>query len=960
MAQFLNKTDSELQKFPTWRSNTVRHVSRETAGIRGCAPAVQTRDTTNDSSSNLSAADDRIFSVQLGKQIYFWGMEMYAGGIDTINVYYRENSSSKWRIIKGTGRLTIGAATESSDISPNLTQPSAFTPLTYPNTQLLNTDSIGTTFYPSGITTITGFGNDYSKYPYLYEMLPIGYSSAYGHLSFSGGSSTKYPTGGNFSGNTTSNDANAYPTFSQTHCRSFSFLRQGEYLIELKESTGWLGSSDNSSLYETPSKNWGTNLGSPWYQDQSTTGLNSNNKDSATNLDLMKLNPINYTSNTGLYGTLQEQLSSVTGYSQTYRSCFTKRLLIKCYASEFKDVTAGGVKKMIDCITGNTVTMPATIQLSAGTITNSSIITKPYQRVLGYGAVFEDNGSGSFINLTSPEFIDTTTNTQRFSNIEQRWNGTPKTLINRRQLIIEGLTIRGSSSLEYSKIHFNTPTGTNDTILDLRGSEFTNCTFENMIFDDTTDSVCWSGCSFKDCTFRRCQINTNSDSMMFKQCKFEGRAEGTDTLNISGNSNAFINCVFSNNYKTFFMSNDKGPCTDNLWYKCEFETCFFYSGSNQQFVSSHNKNNLLTVAPIGQPLLVKQKNREFSRNMFVFNRFFGNGIFSISTINSFSRANIYTMNDTFCPTLIKTDCNSSNNNSTTELSGGSYYDVHYYNSYRKFKMILGENTHHMRVLYNNLSEPQNFEETGGLLGLQNWSATKNEITPIFSIVSNYDNPSNGFSECKHTSKATGNKIIGNKIQNWGAAFPKKLRSPCSIYLNFYDLIHCQKCGANYYNVSDFYNTLLDFIDVHDFDGDGNADGALINVAYRNQLTMPYVGSNRGKNLGTSTYSNTTDACVGLSDSENNIGTFTHITFPEGNCKETALYFNCNSVYIGTGTTYPNPYGNEFGSHGKQGNNNYRRISVPTFINSATPVTIVTNTSSSTIYTGDIFNRLQQR
>jgi len=146
MAQFLNKTDSELQKFSTWRSNTVRHVSRETAGIRGCAPAVQTRDTANDSNSDLSAPDDRIFSVQLGKQIYFWGMEMYAGGIDTINVYYRENSSSKWRIIKGTGRLTTGASTSSSDISPNLTQPSAFNPLIYPNTQLLNTDSIGTTF----------------------------------------------------------------------------------------------------------------------------------------------------------------------------------------------------------------------------------------------------------------------------------------------------------------------------------------------------------------------------------------------------------------------------------------------------------------------------------------------------------------------------------------------------------------------------------------------------------------------------------------------------------------------------------------------------------------------------------------------------------------------------------------------------------------------------------------------
>ena len=39
-----------------------------------------------------------------------------------------------------------------------------------------------------------------------------------------------------------------------------------------------------------------------------------------------------------------------------------------------------------------------------------------------------------------------------------------------------------------------------------------------------------------------------------------------------------------------------------------------------------------------------------------------------------------------------------------------------------------------------------------------------ENLPIFSIVSKYENPSNGYSDCKHTSRATGNKIIGNKYQ----------------------------------------------------------------------------------------------------------------------------------------------------------------------------------------------------
>jgi hypothetical protein len=148
--------------------------------------------------------------------------------------------------------------------------------------------------------------------------------------------------------------------------------------------------------------------------------------------------------------------------------------------------------------------------------------------------------------------------------------------------------------------------------------------------------------------------------------------------------------------------------------------------------------------------------------------------------------------------------------------------------------------------------------------------------------------------------------------------------------------------------------IIGSLDITDFDGDTISDGKFINIAYRNQLVNPEAQSTRGKGSG---YATNSDPCFGIGDSSTSIGTFTPLWFPNGVCKETIPYFNCNSIYIGSGTTYPNPYTNVFGTHGKQGNNFYRRISVPTYTNSATPITLVTNGSNPTIFTGDLFNRL---
>lgn len=77
MAQFIDPTNTELAKFPTWRAHTGRQVAREISGIRGCAPAIHFHDTANDTSTSLFADDDRIFTVYTGDRVHVWGQEMW-------------------------------------------------------------------------------------------------------------------------------------------------------------------------------------------------------------------------------------------------------------------------------------------------------------------------------------------------------------------------------------------------------------------------------------------------------------------------------------------------------------------------------------------------------------------------------------------------------------------------------------------------------------------------------------------------------------------------------------------------------------------------------------------------------------------------------------------------------------------------------------------------------------------
>jgi len=404
-----------------------------------------------------------------------------------------------------------------------------------------------------------------------------------------------------------------------------------------------------------------------------------------------------------------------------------------------------------------------------------------------------------------------------------------------------------------------------------------------------------------------------ADSVLFIHCYFQESAK-TEQLKSSGISSAYINCEFEGLSSLFTIDTNNSPCTDNLWFRCHFDSNVFDSTVKPSFGSVQTKSGLLTAVPVGKTLLEKQKLREFSRNMFIGNRIVrGNG-FLIGNNNSFSRANLYTLNEISSSCIITTNINSSNNSSTTELSGGSYYDTHFFNSYSKLRVILGENTCHFRFLNNLINETAFYSES------------ELQPSPIFSVISNYENPKNGSTLCKHTSRSFANKIIGNFITGWDRYFPKEIGSPCSVYLNFYNPTGCRTCinsdmfgdPSSTTTAKGYFNEMLDNIDSFD-----SNKGKYINIAYKNQFMNPLPISFRTyQNVGVGT---TTDPTAAYRDGPNAKGTGSPIgEQAEGQgadiCREHPQTFDCNSVFFGTGTSYP--------TISSDANSSYYKVSIP--------------------------------
>jgi len=810
MAQFIDPTNTELAKFPTWRAHTGRQVAREIAGIRGCAPAIHFHDTVHDNNASPSADDDRIFTVYTGDRVYVWGQEMWIQQIgkvppgtdstespvrqyDSLNIYYRPHGStseSDWLLVKGTGPnqgSTSGfgkQVTTGMESHPNANLSSFNSALPYYN----GGDGTGTAYYAKN--------DDPNRFSYLFEEIILGYQEG-----------IFYGAGGGSSGKNMDGDINTsaiYGQASMTNLRCFNFTKEGQYKLEIDETWSWKGGgpAGKKMIARIASNNY--------YADASTVATGQGDKWKRNNL----FEPVDYTSNTGLYGTLPEQLKSFTGLSQTYRSNFTRKIIVNTYNHSKDLVTKGAISK------------PANITVTANTITTGTVITKPYQKVIGYGAVFQHVTDGYFIGGTAGQYTGTTTATERFGKINQRWNGAGQRLINRRHLSVEGLTIRGDTDLLGKPSDLTAPIETTNTdLLDLRGSVFRDCVFEDINLNADQSNVVWGGTKFVNCTFKRCAVNMQADSVLFVHCYFYESAK-TEQLNASGVSSAYINCQFEGLSSLFTIDTNNSPCTDNLWFKCYFDSNVFDSAVKPSFSSVQTKSALLTAVPTGKTLLEKQKLREFSRNMFIGNRVMRSDTFMVGTDNSFSRANFYTLNE-IAKCVIKTNINSTNNTSTTELSGGSYYDVHYWNAYSELRVILGENTCHFRFLNNHIFETPFY------------SKSELQPTPIFSITSNYENPKNGSVLCKHTSRSFANKIIGNTITGWDRYFPKEIGSPCSIYLNFYNPIGCETChakemwgdqdsGLTKTSANGFFNERLDKMDLFD-----SNKVKKINIAYKN-------------------------------------------------------------------------------------------------------------------------------
>jgi len=883
MAQFIDPTNTELAKFPTWRAHNGRQVAREIAGVRGCAPAIHFHDTVNDNETSSSKdIDDRIFTVYTGDRIYVWGQEMWIQNTDrnrvsdygdALNIYYRAHGStneSDWLLIKGT-----------KEYGHYSTPPYE----AHPNSNLCKYSSTLPYFGSSGSSF---YADTASRFVYVYEERVLGLTD---DVFYSVGGGSSYQRTENWLASDGGYLSVIYGQNSATNIRCFNFTREGQYKLEIDETWSWKA---GGTMGERVNKN-------NYYADASTVAAGQGDKWKKNNL----FKPVDYTSNPGLYGTLPEQLKINTGLSQTYRSNFTRKIIVNAYNHSKDLVTKGDI----------TTTKPSNITLTANTISTGTVITKPYQKVIGYGAVFQHITDGYFIGGTAGQYTGTTTATERFGKINQRWNGAGQRLINRRHLWVEGLTIRGDTDLGKPSDLTAPIETTNTDLLDLRGSVFRDCVFEDMNLNADQPNVIWGGTKFINCTFKRCAVNMQADSVMFIHCYFQEPAK-TEQLTSSGISSAYINCEFEGLSSLFTINTNNSPCTDNLWFKCHFDSNVFDSTVKTSFGSLQTKSGLLTAVPVGKTLLEKQKLREFSRNMFIGNRIVrGNGCL-IGTNNSFSRANFYTLNEFLSSScLITTNINSSNNTSTTELSGGSYYDTHFFNSYSRLRVILGENTCHFRFLNNTISETAFYSES------------ELQPSPIFSIVSNYENPKNGSILCKHTSRSFANKIIGNYITGWDRYFPKEIGSPCSVYLNFHNPLGCKTCiNTEMFGVDQtknglqrgYYNEMLDNIDSFD-----SNKGKYINIAYKNIFFNPNAVSFRtDNNAGVGT---TTDPTAAYRDGKNPKGTGSPIgEQAEGQgadiCREHPQTFDCNSIFFGTGTSYP--------TISSDGNSSYYKVSIP--------------------------------
>lgn len=846
MAQYIDlekrfnfNMDANPKHLP-WKSHTWRQVCREMSGIRGCAPAVQKRTNLNDGNSSVNAEDDRIFHAHIHKKIYIWGVEMYAGGYDTLRVKWRSlGASDDFVSIKGIGchyADGVDAFYADSEWSVEGASVGKGTPKDYLES------SNGFLSYPA--QSFEGFSSnpyaDNDERIYFQELSP--YSSSLAAY----GPDDQYL------------QQAAYTTISLNNIRSFVFLKEGEYLFEIVESASpWYNFDQNENVNP---------YSDPYYDPYSYAEIKSkfhNPQEPYGFYESNTYSPILYSSNQYLYGTNSEWINNniysynsfVKNSGQIYRSCFTKKILIKVF-NENVDLSSGDAFTYLH-----------------GKVKPNSILTNyyvyaPYANIKSYGSewISSIETKNKFFVSTSDSieslyYTDVVKESDRFSNEQFRYSkNVSKNLVNRRHTVFRGLSIFG-----YNQVVNFDETGIDNAsnqsadkkywYVDYRGSVFEDCTFKNVNFNSSENKSIFSGCSFINCKFYNCILSISADSALFEKCLFSGFADSmNESSNFelwSGNSNLFVECNFENLNTLFSVNCLNGPVCDNAWFKCciSLNTTagkdsgllyFKYDNANIRYFDL-NKFAYLEQSTSGSDDVewTAKYRHECSRNMFFDNRIYDGALCSLGSKNAYCRGNFYWGNVFSSPVFINYE-NSIDNKSA------SLHDVFAYNVFNKLNLRISDNVMHLRFLNNVVNEPHQFSSSGFYGG---YRSDSDRGVAWMSAIGEYEKEESISPWYCRATYSMGNKLINNMFINWSreymdsvptATFYSKLACSMSVYQNFF-LVNKDSYAYNQIGLNaDYNNTLLDDLDEFSTPGTDDGIGRFVNMAYKNVFYLPYI------------------------------------------------------------------------------------------------------------------------
>lgn len=799
MAQYIDT--SLINENDFWDASSWRRMCREMSGIRGIAPAIHIHNNTNDSNSSQNVKDDRIFRIHTHSRIYVWGVEMYAGGYDTVKIYWRSdppdadwNLDENWKLIKGAGIFFEDQFfIDVNDSSTNKGTPENELDISEMGLHFPQSNPLpdGTEHNPDPPFSVDN--KDFYK-NWLVEVKHSGFMQ--GKVA---GPNPKLDSNGR-----------AYHTLSSNFLRTFIFLKEGYWKIVLDET---MSPYYNENIESPKSSNIDLN----WFETEA------------------RMSPVVYENNLNMYGSLPGQVDydknlAVEKTGKRYRSCFTREINIQSFYPD-KDLINGAIFSR----TFKT--------MDPGKIVSEPLVSEPYVKVTGYGSQWEKDSSNNnkFIKTKNSSSQDGTQGYpytteifeyERSSNFE--WRYTPefkKQVINRRHLFLDGVSIISNQDAvefwenEPTFVHPNEavnnfknfPGLSKGWIVDFRGSIFKNCIFKNIIIGNSPYSN-WSGCSFVNCKFYNCCVSVNGDSILFDNCYFEGGAPNNlDVFNsCSFTSSAVISSQFININRPFIFTANKGPISDNLIWRNVFDDNSLQSNESEMFVVEFPKdlredaqkycfinNSKFNIKYISQQ-------NEFARNIYAYNRTLHSNRGMIGPDQCFARANFYYANGFYDG--LKISGNLSENDEDKFL-----YDSWAHNFIHKIYINIPEKTYHFRFLLNAVAMPNLYDDKN--INNQYNRFAGEEKAWITATDSNIESPWYCIS-----STSMGNKILKNNIINWADYFSKHPKGPCSCFLNFHHVYDPD------FNINSSYDSYWSV----------NNRWKYVNIAHRNIFSFPQV------------------------------------------------------------------------------------------------------------------------